>query len=181
MLLRATFSDLKPPTNSPGFINQHPQQISLLPPKKPDAIPLASHQVNSREGLEELVVCGTLCLVEREAQGLANADGGLARGAGMTWDDIDNISREDQEQSLRELAPIILTLLSTIVLVRSTSTVGDSIDQSRTVSGEDPEIPTAGSSNTGSNVRDPSLVSICNLNLFFDTNSENDNINYHRE
>ncbi|KAG9095171.1 hypothetical protein FRC06_010067 [Ceratobasidium sp. 370] len=117
VLVRADFSDLAPPPHPPSFTNRHPQQVSLLPPGEA----LGEKQANSREGLEQLMVRGTLSLVDREAQILADADLGLPRGAGITWSDIDNLSRSGYETSIHNLAPVIWGIFSTIVLNRNTS------------------------------------------------------------
>ncbi|KAG9088737.1 hypothetical protein FRC06_001900 [Ceratobasidium sp. 370] len=119
VLSRATFSDLLPPADPPSVTNAHPQHVSLLPNS---STALCAKQTNSREGLEELMARGTLSLVECEAQMLADPRNGLNRSAGMTWDDIDSLSRENQEQTIRDTAPLIWAIFSTISLARATST-----------------------------------------------------------
>ncbi|KAG8729333.1 hypothetical protein FRC11_009015, partial [Ceratobasidium sp. 423] len=128
-LNRAVFSRLASPTHPPTYANAHPQGISLLPGD--GSCDLTKQQTNSREGIEELMVRGTLYLVEREAQHLADSDTGLGRGANLTWDSIEGLSREDQEQSIRQSAPIIWTLFSTIALVRSIVPTEDASSGSR--------------------------------------------------
>ncbi|KAG9086684.1 hypothetical protein FS749_003452 [Ceratobasidium sp. UAMH 11750] len=118
-VLRPSFSDLTPPIHPPWFINTQPQDVSLLP-VSPDGA-LSTNRVNSREGLDELMVRGTLQLVEREAQLLADKDVGLMRSAGMTWDDIECLSRDNQEPAIRQQAPVIWAILSTIVLCQAGS------------------------------------------------------------
>ncbi|KAG8696531.1 hypothetical protein FRC08_007089 [Ceratobasidium sp. 394] len=117
VLARADFSDLAPPPHPPSFAGRHPQQVSLLPPGEA----LDKTQVNSRQGLEQLMVRGTLNLVDQEAHRLADANLGLPRGAGITWSDIDSLSRSDYETSIRNLAPVIWGIFSTIVFNRDTS------------------------------------------------------------
>ncbi|KAG9073943.1 hypothetical protein FS749_014541 [Ceratobasidium sp. UAMH 11750] len=68
------------------------------------------------------MVRGTLCLVDREAQTLADKNIGLPRSAGMTWDDIECLSRPNQESAIRQQAPVIWAILSTIVQTRATAT-----------------------------------------------------------
>ncbi|KAG9089021.1 hypothetical protein FS749_001680 [Ceratobasidium sp. UAMH 11750] len=65
------------------------------------------------------MVRGTLYLIEREAQALAEKDTGLPRCAGMTWDDIECLSRVNQEAAICQQAPVIWAILSTIVLSRT--------------------------------------------------------------
>ncbi|KDN46939.1 hypothetical protein RSAG8_04016, partial [Rhizoctonia solani AG-8 WAC10335] len=114
---RAPFSNISPPSFSPGFASMNPGEISLLPANI-DSQSLHPEQFNSREGLEELMVRGTLHLVDREAHILTNSDRGLKRSAGMTWDDLDNISRDEQEQKIRTAAPVMWAVLSTIAFAR---------------------------------------------------------------
>ncbi|KAG8704943.1 hypothetical protein FRC09_003240 [Ceratobasidium sp. 395] len=116
-VVRASFSDLGPPPNPPSFANGHPKEVSLLPPV--DDLP--KYRVNSREGLEELMVRGTLYLVDQEAQDLVDADSGLPRGAGAGWSNIETLSSPEYEQSIRHTAPVIWAIFSTIVLNRDTT------------------------------------------------------------
>ncbi|KAG9119176.1 hypothetical protein FRC07_005951, partial [Ceratobasidium sp. 392] len=119
--IRADFRDLEPPVDPPHVTSSTPGAVSMLPPV-PATSKLPAHRVNSREGLEEVMVRGTLCLVEREAQLLADRQDGLARSAGMTWDAIEQLSRPDQEAAMRQRAPVIWAVLSTIVLSRAATT-----------------------------------------------------------
>ncbi|KAG8695646.1 hypothetical protein FRC08_007633 [Ceratobasidium sp. 394] len=132
-LSRPSFSDLTPPTHPPTFTNSHPADVSLLPVSQTGS--LSADQTNSRQGLEEIMVRGTLCLVEREAQILADKDIGLMRGAGMTWDDVESLSQANQESAIRLQAPVIWTILSTIVLSR---TVASAVDPQIQVQGARP-------------------------------------------
>ncbi|KAG8780720.1 hypothetical protein FRC12_022648 [Ceratobasidium sp. 428] len=115
VLSRANFSDLSPPTTL--HASTSPEHISLLPP---GATTLSPKRVNAREGLEELMVRGTLNLVEHEAQLLTDPVTGLTRSAGITWDEIEQFNRQDQEQKIRIAAPLIWTILATITLTHAT-------------------------------------------------------------
>jgi hypothetical protein len=64
------------------------------------------------------MVRGTLHLVDREANISVNSDHGLKRSAGMSWDDLESISRDRQEQQIRTSAPVIWAILSTIASAR---------------------------------------------------------------
>ncbi|KAG9080184.1 hypothetical protein FRC06_006968, partial [Ceratobasidium sp. 370] len=77
---------------------------------------------NSKLGLEELMVRGTLCVIDREVQALADKDTGLPRSVGMTWDDIECLSHPNQESVIRQQAPVIWAILSTIVQTRAATT-----------------------------------------------------------
>ncbi|KDN35385.1 hypothetical protein RSAG8_11606, partial [Rhizoctonia solani AG-8 WAC10335] len=110
---RADFSNLTPPSKPPGYASMQPSEVSLLPTTN-NLEPLGSERVNSRQGLEELMVRGTLHLVDREANVLTKLDNGLKRSAGMTWDDLENISRDEQEEKIQTSAPVIWAVLSTI-------------------------------------------------------------------
>lgn len=114
---RAQFHDLSPPPFPPTFANAHLQSASLLPAKPPDTHKLDAKCVNSREGLEEWMVRGTLVQVEREAQALADADQGLARGANFTWDMLSDPSNFDQRERMGSMAPVEWAIMMTITLV----------------------------------------------------------------
>ncbi|KAG8786821.1 hypothetical protein FRC12_016209 [Ceratobasidium sp. 428] len=115
VLSQANFSNLSPPTNL--HASTLPECVSFLPP---GTTVLSPKRVNAWEGLEELMVRGTLDLLEREAQVLTDPATGLARSAGITWDEIEQFSQPDQEQRIRIAAPIIWTILTTITLARTT-------------------------------------------------------------
>ncbi|KAF8606590.1 hypothetical protein BDV93DRAFT_506116 [Ceratobasidium sp. AG-I] len=111
----ASFSDLEPPFHPPTFTATHPRQVSLLPP----AVTSDKARFNAREGLEEVMVRGTLCIVEREAARLA--EDGLVRGANLTWEKAEDLSKSDQRGSMRTLAPVMWAIFSTIALNRNSS------------------------------------------------------------
>lgn len=134
----SNFFDLGPPPNPPSFVNSHPQKTSLLPP----LAELMPEDVNSREGLEELMVRGALLQVEREAHTLADLETGLGRGAGMTWELLSDLSNYDQREKMQTTAPVIWAVFATIALARNTSA---------------PTQKESGRKNTKS--RDPTLVS----------------------
>ncbi|KDN36233.1 hypothetical protein RSAG8_10996, partial [Rhizoctonia solani AG-8 WAC10335] len=118
---RANFFNLAPPAKPPTFAGTHPGEISLLPSCNNSEM-LKAEQVNSRQGLEELMVRGTLHLVDREANILTSSENGLKRSAGMTWDNLERISRDEQEQNIRTSGPVIWAILSTIAFSRTRST-----------------------------------------------------------
>ncbi|EUC62070.1 hypothetical protein RSOL_412810 [Rhizoctonia solani AG-3 Rhs1AP] len=115
---RANFLDLTPPAKPPTFASTHPSETSLLPSRS-GSESLKAEQVNSRQGLEELMVRGTLQLVDREANILTSSENGLKRSAGMSWDELENISRDEQEQQIRTSGPVIWAILSTIAFSRT--------------------------------------------------------------
>ncbi|KAF8603103.1 hypothetical protein BDV93DRAFT_508619 [Ceratobasidium sp. AG-I] len=115
ILQRAAFSELSTPQHSPAHVSAHPRQASLLP----SIGSTPSTSVNAREGLEELMVRGTLYLVEREAQVLTDPKDGLPRGANLTWSDVDGLSDNNYRQKLQQIAPVLWAILSTVVLSRS--------------------------------------------------------------
>ncbi|KAH7318797.1 hypothetical protein B0J17DRAFT_633960 [Rhizoctonia solani] len=141
-----SFQELSPPPFSPADANSHPRDASLLPPARSEG--LASVRLNSREGLEEWMVRGTLAQVEREAEVLADGNEGLARGAGMTWGMLDETSVLDQRDAMRDTAPVIWAIMSTIAfLYRSSRNPKDNRDgepRSHSTSGSSSRDPTLG-------------------------------------
>ncbi|CCO37663.1 hypothetical protein BN14_11821 [Rhizoctonia solani AG-1 IB] len=149
-LAHPSFADLTPPPYTPSYANSQPKTASMLPPLED----VPSSRVNSRQGLEEWMVRGTLVQVEREAEALANSDGGLARGAGVTWDILDDASTLDQRPTIQTTAPVIWSIMSTIALlhrsVRGTPAQSSSIpvpvgsssisESGKTAAGRDPTL-----------------------------------------
>ncbi|EUC55973.1 hypothetical protein RSOL_149680 [Rhizoctonia solani AG-3 Rhs1AP] len=119
--------------------------MSLLPPFED----VHSSRLNSREGLEEWMVRGTLIQVEREAEALADNERGLNRGAGMTWDLLDDTSNLDQRHTMQTVAPVIWAIMSTIAFLHRPSS------GSNLVTLNSPEQTAEGKKGTG--VRDPTF------------------------
>lgn len=109
-LSHSDFPDLLNRPCTLGFTQAHPQKASLIP----QPIPAHPSRANSREGLEELMVRGTLVHVEREAQALADAKGGLARGADLTWELLSDPSNFDQRTEMMSIAPVIWAIFATM-------------------------------------------------------------------
>ncbi|CUA68631.1 putative protein L294 [Acanthamoeba polyphaga mimivirus] [Rhizoctonia solani] len=150
-----SFQDLSPPGSSPAHANAHPRDISLLP----NSGNLSAARLNSREGLEEWMVRGTLLQVEREAEALVSNENGLPRGAGITWDLLDDMSDLDQRDAMRSTAPVIWAIMSTIAFLHRPSRGGvDNGTESGTGAGmATPTQATVTNDNGNSSRRDPTL------------------------
>ncbi|EUC55971.1 hypothetical protein RSOL_149460, partial [Rhizoctonia solani AG-3 Rhs1AP] len=149
------FTDRTPPTYPPSFANSKPQKSSLLPPFED----LNSNRINSREGLEEWMVRGTLIQVEREAEALADNEGRLARGAGMTWELLDNTSNLDQRHTMQTVAPVIWAIMSTIAFLHWPTSVN--YPTAPPISTNDASTPNTSEQTggrKGTSTRDPTFV-----------------------
>lgn len=150
---QADFSDLKPPSEPPTFTAAHPRSVSLLPSVHPSN----KERFNAREGVAEVMVRGTLCLVEQEAARLA--EGGLARGANLTWKDAEDQSKTDQRDEMHKLAPVIWAIFSTMALNRNGSQATGSDTVSATQGSGNP----VDSTQEKTKLRDSTLVSLASV------------------
>lgn len=123
-LRHASFHNLSPPNASPAYLDQHPQDNSLLPlvPNVPSDGSSSEIEnpllYNAREGLEELMARGTLSIIDREASNLCDASTGLRRGTNPDWDEFEDYTLEGQQDRMRTLAPVTWAVLSAIAYNR---------------------------------------------------------------